>query len=79
MKDPKINTKVVHSESKNAWNIIGISLAKKYKVARIPYLIIKDCPNLNETRKQEALIHAEFISSCFNKSGSLMELIKPLE
>lgn len=75
MENPKIKTKVVHSESKNAWNIIGISLAKKYKVARIPYLIIKDCPNLNETRKQEALIHAEFISRCFNKSDSLMELI----
>jgi len=75
VENPKIKTKVVQSESKDAWNIIGISLAKKYKVARIPYLIIKDCPNLNETRKEEALRHAKFISECFNKSDKIVHIL----
>jgi len=40
MKHPNITTKVSHSESKDAWNVIGTSLGRKYKIARIPYLVI---------------------------------------
>lgn len=76
MENPNIKTKVVHSESKDAWNVVGISLAKKYKIARVPYLIIKDLEDTNKARKEQARLHAEFISGCFNKSDSLMELIK---
>jgi len=67
MKNPKIKTKVVHSLSNSAWNVIGTTLGAKYKIARVPYLAHED----KEIRKREcaeALQHAEFISHCFNNS-----------
>ena len=58
-------TKVVHSKTKEAWNIIGTELGGKYKIARVPYVIsgdeLIDCLN-----KSESLKHAIFISKCFN-------------
>jgi len=57
MKDPKINTEVKHSQSKDAWNVVGTTLTKKYKIAR---------------EKDEAMGHAEFISFCFNNSIEIL-------
>jgi len=65
--NPKIKTHVVHSQTKDAWNVIGKSLGSKYKIARIPYIS-------GETK--EAFNHAAFISECFNNSDSLMSLLK---
>lgn len=62
MKNPEIKTKVVHSKSNNAWNVVGVSLGKKHKIAVLPYL-----KNMEED-KEEAFQHAEFISHCFNHS-----------
>ncbi len=74
MEDPKIKTKVVHSKSKDAWNVVGTKLPGKYKIARIPYLITGN--EVIDTReKAEALFHAEFISRCFNKSNDLIPLL----
>lgn len=42
MENLKIKTKVVHSQSKTAWNVIGEQLGGKYKIARIPYLVVDD-------------------------------------
>lgn len=67
MENPKINTKVVHSKTKAAWNIIGIKLGGKYKIARFPYLLT-ECEKLNDINKREAFNHAEFTSFCFNNS-----------
>jgi len=66
MENPNIKTKVVHSVSKAAWNVIGTSIGKKYKIARVPYIIIKDNEVFTEIEKSEALRHAKFISECFN-------------
>ena len=33
----EMKTKVVHSQSKNAWNVVNTELGGKYKIARIPY------------------------------------------
>jgi hypothetical protein len=74
MENPNINTKVVHSESKNAWNIIGTSLGAKYKIARIPYLTTSN-EIIDTTEKSEALRHAKFISECFNKSDYILPLL----
>jgi hypothetical protein len=71
-----IKTKVVHSESKNAWNVIGVTLGDKYKIARVPYVVFdEESWEAASTRnkfealrnKFEALEHAEFISKCFNE------------
>ena len=50
---------VRHSESKNAWNIIGTRLGSRYKIARCPYEVE---PRLserwNELEKAEQLANA---------------------
>jgi hypothetical protein len=67
MNNPNIKTKVVHSQTKPAWNIVGIKIPGKFKIARIPYVF---CGNeiLDERERKEAFEHAEFISYCFNNS-----------
>ena len=73
MNDPKIKTKVVHSETKAAWNVVGIyPLGGKYKVARVPYVV---CDNeaITTANRVEALNHANFISYCFNHSEEILK------
>lgn len=72
MQDPKIKTKVVHSQSKHAWNIVGTTLGGKYKIARVPYHV-STCQVLSEKYLEEAREHAEFISFCFNNSEQIIE------
>tara|TARA_R110000850_G_scaffold277151_1_gene424867 strand:- start:57823 stop:58077 length:255 start_codon:yes stop_codon:yes gene_type:complete len=67
MKNPNIKTKVVHSQSKAAWNIVGEKLAGKYKIARVPYLYVED-QDVTHRNRQEAFEHAQYISVCFNFS-----------
>ena len=62
-----MKTKVVHSQSKDAWNVVNSVWGEKYKLARIPYVILPDEANINIRNKAEALAHAEFISLCFNQ------------
>jgi hypothetical protein len=67
MKNPKIKTKVVHSQTKSAWNIVGETLGGKYKIARVPYLVFEN-QELSDRNRLEAFEHATFISYCFNNS-----------
>jgi len=73
MKNPKIKTRVVHSQTKSAWNVVGESLGCKYKIARVPYFVTED-DVISERNRKEALEHAEFISYCFNKSDQIIGL-----
>ena len=68
MKHPNLRTKVKHSKSKNAWNVIGDVPGGKYKIARVPYnqLESEDSEAYNTREKAEALEHASFICFCFN-------------
>ena len=75
MTDPKIKTKVVHSQSKAAWNVVGDTLGAKYKIARVPYEVT-DEEKVTEREKIEAKNHADFISACFNNSGLVMPFIR---
>jgi hypothetical protein len=62
----KIKTKVVHSQTKSAWNVVSIDLGYKYKIARIPYFYdISD--KTTYINKEEAKEHADFISKSFNE------------
>ena len=56
-----MKTKVVHSQSKNAWNVVGMEAGGKYKIARIPYTQTDD-DILNTRLKHEALEIAMHIS-----------------
>lgn len=67
MKNPKTKTRVVHSQTKSAWNVVGESPGGKYKIARVPYLTIGN-EDISDRNRVEALEHAEFISYCFNHS-----------
>ncbi len=75
MLDPKIKTKVVHSKSKDAWNVVGTKLGGKYKIARVPYVVTND-KVITEREKLEAKNHADFISACFNNSGLVIPFIR---
>ena len=68
MENPNIKVKIKHSESKTAWNIIGLKAGAKYKIARVPYYKSEgeDMEIYNTRQKVEALKHAEFIAFCFN-------------
>lgn len=72
MENLNIKTLIKHSESKNAWNIIGTKLGGKYKIARVPYIKIANSKLLTEIEKTKALKHAEFISFCFNNSDKIL-------
>ena len=57
----EMKTKIVHSQSKNAWNVVCMELGSKYKIARIPYSQTDD-DVLNTIWKHEALEIAMHIS-----------------
>jgi hypothetical protein len=57
----EMKTKIVHSQSKNAWNVVCMELGSKYKIARIPYSQTDD-DVLNTICKHEALEIAMHIS-----------------
>jgi len=52
-----------HSESKNAYNVVGTVLGGKYKVARCPYV---DGSDMSEAKANAALIAAapELLEAC---------------
>lgn len=72
MKNPNIKTRLVHSKTKPAWNVVGETLGGKYKIARVPYTVISYDELLSTKQKHEALEHAEFISYCFNNSNEIL-------
>jgi len=71
IKNPNIKTMVVHSKNNMAWNVIGRKLGAKYKIAKVPYVVVND-KTINQQNKIEALEHAEFISWCFNNSAKIL-------
>lgn len=71
MKNPNIKTKVVHSQTKSAWNVIGTNIGGKYKIARVPYFVCED-DAISKRNRIEAFEHAEFISHCFNESDKIL-------
>jgi len=75
VENPKIKTEVVHSQSKTAWNVVGVKLGGKYKIARIPYIVDYNSETLTTVSRQEALLHAQFISECFNNSDKIVGTI----
>lgn len=66
-----MKTKVVHSQSKTAWNVVNTILGEKYKIARCEYIVADGDEVGNTKRKFEALRHAECISDLLNKTTIL--------
>lgn len=57
-----MKTKVVHSLSKTAWNVVGTIPGEKYKIARIPYTAVPENEIYTTREKVEALEIALYIS-----------------
>jgi len=66
-----VKTKVVHSKSKTAWNVVGTQLGKKFKIAIVHYIVSGNVI-VDALEKNEALKHAEFISWCFNNADKIL-------
>jgi len=66
MKNEK--TKVVHSQSKSAWNVVEDIWGAEYKIARIPYFASDDYDIVSTKNKHETLLHAQFVSGTFNQA-----------
>ena len=73
IKIKNIECEVKHSETKDAWNILGTGLGRKFKIARIPYLFLED-DEFYKGKRQEALSHAEYIAWALNNSEQLLRL-----
>lgn len=67
-------TEVKHSQTKNAWNVIGNRLGGKYKVARLPY-VLTGLENIDEFNKNEAYEDAVFISKCINHKDQIENVL----
>ena len=69
-------TEVKHSLSKTAWNVVSTQLGEKYKIARVPYLVIEGNEIVTTRNKHEALEHALFISKCFNEKYGIQQQLQ---
>lgn len=62
---------IKHSESKDAFNIVGTVVGGHYKIARIPYLVTESLIEVNRREKLEAQYNSKLIS----KAPELLELL----
>lgn len=69
--DP-IKTKIIHSKSKNAWNVVGTTLGGKFKIASFPYPAEsgtdKETLSINKATKNEAYKLAKFVKFCLGNT-----------
>lgn len=73
MSDKRIGPwKVQHSYTKKAYNIVGVELGSKFKIARVPYQVVvpppevsTDWAELNQHWQEEALMHAKLMSKAY--------------
>ena len=66
---------VKHSQSKDAWNIVGTIPGHLYKIARLPYQQDKRMPvNWNEAQKAEQLANANLMA----RAPAMLELIQEM-
>lgn len=78
MVNPRIKTKVVHSQSKSAWYVVGTEYGRKYKISIVPYIAIVN-EDIASKERLEAFEHALFISHCFNNSDFICDSMPPVE
>lgn len=71
----KTKWKVVHSVSKDAWNVVNTELGGKYKIARVPYVVSEDNDEWDLKRK----IQAENIAQLISKAPEMREMLKEVK
>ena len=73
---------VVHSESKNAWNVIGTMLGGKFKLAKVPYILMErkdDNDSFNRAMRREAEADAKLIAAAPELLEALKLCVKRME
>ena len=64
--------KVVHSESKSAWNVVGTVAGGKYKLARVLYNVdSRMSDELNMRERKEALEIAKFTAQSLKRARDI--------
>lgn len=63
---------IKHSESKDAFNIVGTIVGGHYKIARIPYLVTQSLIEVNRREKLEAQYNSKLIAC----APEMLEFIK---
>lgn len=81
-----MKTKVIHSQTKAAWNIVGTMPNDTYKLVRVPYYIngrvaIDDPINQEERKRAFKLAESisKFLNTAENAPADLSECIIPVE
>lgn len=74
-KGTKGEWEIKHSESKDAFNIVGTIVGGHYKIARIPYLVTESLIEVNKREKSEAQANAKLIAC----APELLEMVKILQ
>jgi hypothetical protein len=68
---------IKHSQTKDAWNIVGTRLSDLYKIARLPYIQDKRMGvQWNEDQKAEQLANARLIAASPDLLEELEQLIQ---
>jgi len=78
-KGTKGKWKIKHSESKNAFNVVGTVVGGNYKIARIPYLVTERLLEVNKREKLEAESNAKLIAAAPEMFDELKETITDLK
>jgi hypothetical protein len=72
-KGTKGKWEVKHSESKDAFNIIGTALGSKYKIARCPYILVEDNGVLSRGYNQKETAEVEANANLIAMAPELLE------
>lgn len=70
-----MKTKVIHSQTKIAWNVVNTKLGAKYKLARVPYVNNTGDLISDERERNEAFQIAKFISDCLNMAEEIKKFM----
>ena len=75
-KGTKSPWKVKHSESKEAFNVIGTALGGKYKIARCPYFKGRIDGKLSEAYNESERLEAEANALLISKAPEMLEMLQ---
>lgn len=70
---------IKHSESKDAFNVVGTIVGGKYKIARCPYFVDITLPEFSARNRSECEANAKLIASAPDLLEACKELLGLLE
>lgn len=71
--------KVKHSESKEAYNVVGTHVGQLYKICQCLYMTTESMPNVSEKNKLESEANAKLIAAAPDMLKFIMEMAEIYE